>query len=48
MAKASGDETDIFSNDLIGLSLTRGISLSVLDNLKPIKNFLVNKMSFGK
>ena len=39
---------NIFSNDLIGLSLTRGISLSVLDNLKPIKNFLVNKMSFGK
>jgi 2-octaprenyl-6-methoxyphenol hydroxylase len=39
---------NIFSNDLIGLSLTRSISLSLLDNLKPIKNFLVNKMSFGK
>lgn len=38
----------IFSNDLFGLSLTRGISLSLLDNLKPIKNFLLNKMSFGK
>jgi 2-octaprenyl-6-methoxyphenol hydroxylase len=39
---------NIFSNDLVGLSLTRGISLSLLDNLKPIKNFLVDKMSFGK
>jgi 2-octaprenyl-6-methoxyphenol hydroxylase len=39
---------NIFSNDLVGLSLTRGISLSLLDNLKPIKNFLINKMSFGK
>jgi 2-octaprenyl-6-methoxyphenol hydroxylase len=39
---------NIFSNDLVGLSFTRGISLSLLDNLKPIKNFLVDKMSFGK
>ncbi|MEY4454038.1 MAG: Ubiquinone biosynthesis hydroxylase, UbiH/UbiF/VisC/COQ6 family, partial [Pseudomonadota bacterium] len=39
---------NIFSNDLVGLSLTRGISLSLLDNLKPFKNFLVDKMSFGK
>ncbi|MFM8233222.1 MAG: FAD-dependent monooxygenase [Candidatus Methylopumilus sp.] len=39
---------NIFSNDLVGLSLTRGISLSLLDNLKPAKNFLVDKMSFGK
>jgi 2-octaprenyl-6-methoxyphenol hydroxylase len=39
---------NIFSNDLVGLSLTRGISLSLLDNFKPIKNFLVNKMIFGK
>jgi 2-octaprenyl-6-methoxyphenol hydroxylase len=39
---------NIFSNDLVGLSLTRGIGLSLLDNLKPIKNFLVDKMSFGK
>jgi 2-octaprenyl-6-methoxyphenol hydroxylase len=38
----------IFSNDLVGLSLTRGVSLSLLDNLKPIKNFLVDKLSFGK
>ena len=39
---------NIFSNDLVVLSLTRGMSLSLLDNFKPIKNFLVNKMSFGK
>jgi 2-octaprenyl-6-methoxyphenol hydroxylase len=39
---------NIFSNDWVGLSLTRGIGLSLLDNLKPIKNFLVDKMSFGK
>jgi 2-octaprenyl-6-methoxyphenol hydroxylase len=39
---------NIFSNDLVGLSLTRGISLSLLDNFKPIKNFLIDKMSFGK
>jgi 2-octaprenyl-6-methoxyphenol hydroxylase len=39
---------NIFSNDLVFLSLTRGMSLSLLDNFKPIKNFLVNKMSFGK
>ena len=39
---------NIFSNDLAGLSLTRGIGLSLLDNFKPIKNFLVSKMSFGK
>jgi 2-octaprenyl-6-methoxyphenol hydroxylase len=39
---------NIFSNDLVGLSITRGFSLSLLDNFRPIKNFLVNKMSFGK
>jgi hypothetical protein len=39
---------NIFSNDLVGLSLTRGVGLSLLDNLMPIKNFLVDKMSFGK
>jgi len=38
----------IFSNDLVGLSITRGFSLSLLDNFKPIKKFLVNKMSFGR
>lgn len=39
---------NIFSNDLVGLSLTRGVGLSLLDNFKPIKNFFVTKMSFGK
>ncbi|MSQ80670.1 MAG: 2-octaprenyl-6-methoxyphenyl hydroxylase [Candidatus Methylopumilus sp.] len=39
---------NIFSNDLVGLSAVRGISLSLLDNFQPIKNFLVTKMSFGK
>ena len=39
---------NIFSNDLVVLSSIRGMSLSLLDNFKPIKNFLVNKMSFGK
>jgi 2-octaprenyl-6-methoxyphenol hydroxylase len=39
---------NIFSNDLVGLSITRGFSLSLLDNFRPIKKFLVNKMSFGK
>jgi 2-octaprenyl-6-methoxyphenol hydroxylase len=38
----------IFSNDLVGLSATRGFGLSLLDNFKPIKKFLVNKMSFGR
>ena len=39
---------NIFSNDLVGLSITRGFSLSLLDNFRPVKNFLVKKMSFGK
>ena len=39
---------NIFSNDLVGLSITRGFSLSILDNFRPVKKFLVNKMSFGK
>jgi len=39
---------NIFSNDLVGLSITRGFSLSLLDNFRPVKKFLVNKMSFGK
>ena len=39
---------NIFSNDLIGLSFGRSISLSLLDNFKPIKKFLVSRMSFGK
>ena len=39
---------NIFSNDLVGLSITRGFSLSLLDNFRPVKKFLVKKMSFGK
>ena len=39
---------NIFSNDLIGVSSLRGAGLGALEMLKPAKNFLVNKMSFGK
>jgi 2-octaprenyl-6-methoxyphenol hydroxylase len=37
-----------FSNDLIGLQAIRGAGLGALELLKPAKNFLVGKMSFGK
>ncbi len=39
---------NIFSNDLIGISALRGAGLGALELLKPAKNFLVGKMSFGK
>ncbi len=38
----------VFSNDLIGISSLRGAGLGILELLKPVKNFLVGKMSFGK
>ena len=39
---------NIFSNDTIGLSAIRGAGLGALELLKPVKNMLVSKMSFGK
>ena len=39
---------NVFSNDTIGLSSLRGASLGSLELLKPVKNMLVSKMSFGK
>ena len=38
----------IFSNDIIGVSALRAGALGLLDILKPVKNRLVRKMSFGK
>ncbi len=37
-----------FSNDVIGLSGLRSTGLGLLDVFQPAKNFLVNKMSYGK
>jgi 2-octaprenyl-6-methoxyphenol hydroxylase len=37
-----------FSNELIGLNALRAKGLSLLDMIKPIKHFVVNKMSYGK
>jgi 2-octaprenyl-6-methoxyphenol hydroxylase len=39
---------NLFSNDLVVLSALRGSSLGVFDVIKPIKKYLVGKMSFGK
>ena len=39
---------NLFSNDTVGLSALRGAGLGALELLKPVKNMLVNKMSFGK
>jgi 2-octaprenyl-6-methoxyphenol hydroxylase len=38
----------VFSNDVIGLSEMRSLGLGLLDMFKPVKNTLVNKMSYGK
>jgi 2-octaprenyl-6-methoxyphenol hydroxylase len=38
----------LFSNDVIGLSEMRSLGLGLLDMFKPVKNTLVNKMSYGK
>jgi 2-octaprenyl-6-methoxyphenol hydroxylase len=39
---------NIFSNDLIGLNTLRGKGLGLLDMIKPIKQLVVEKMSYGK
>ena len=38
---------NLFSNDIVGVSNLRGMSLGLLDLLKPVKSRLVRKMSFG-
>ena len=38
---------NLFSNDIVGVSALRGMSLGMLDLLKPVKSRLVRKMSFG-
>ena len=39
---------ELFSNDLIGVSGARGFGLGALSMLKPAREFLVGKMSYGK
>ena len=39
---------ELFSNDLIGVSGARGFGLGGLSMLKPAREFLVSKMSYGK
>jgi len=39
---------NIFSNDILGVSGLRSAGLGMLDVMKPIKQHLVSKMSFGK
>lgn len=39
---------NIFSNDILGVSVLRSAGLGVFDLVKPIKQHLVSKMSFGK
>ncbi|PKO47641.1 MAG: 2-octaprenyl-6-methoxyphenyl hydroxylase [Betaproteobacteria bacterium HGW-Betaproteobacteria-22] len=38
----------VFSNDIVGISSLRSAGLSIFDLVKPMKRYLVNKMSFGK
>jgi len=38
---------NIFSNDIVGVSELRSAGLGFLDVAKPVKRFLINKMSFG-
>ncbi|HSH73160.1 MAG TPA: FAD-dependent oxidoreductase [Methylophilaceae bacterium] len=38
---------NLFSNDIVGLSALRGMGLGMLDVIKPAKNHLISKMSFG-
>ncbi|PKO25103.1 MAG: 2-octaprenyl-6-methoxyphenyl hydroxylase [Betaproteobacteria bacterium HGW-Betaproteobacteria-8] len=38
---------NIFSNDIVGISELRSVGLGFLDVAKPVKRFLINKMSFG-
>lgn len=39
---------NVFSNDLVGAGSLRGVGLGLLDLIKPAKNLLVERMSFGK
>ena len=39
---------NIFSNDIVGVSALRSAGLGLFDVIKPIKQHLVRKMSFGK
>ncbi len=39
---------NIFSNDILGVSGLRSVGLGLLDVMKPIKQHLVRKMSFGQ
>lgn len=39
---------NLFSNDIVGISGLRGVGLGLLDVMKPMKQHLVSKMSFGK
>ena len=39
---------NVFSNDVIGLGVIRSAGLGLLELIKPAKNMLVGKMSFGK
>ncbi len=39
---------NVFSNDILGVSGLRATGLGLLDVIKPIKQHLVGKMSFGK
>ena len=38
----------LFSNDFIGVNKIRGMALSFLDLIPPIKKRFVKKMSYGK
>ncbi|MFZ3088444.1 MAG: FAD-dependent monooxygenase [Methylotenera sp.] len=39
---------NIFSNDILGVSALRSAGLGIFDLVKPVKQHLVSKMSFGK
>jgi 2-octaprenyl-6-methoxyphenol hydroxylase len=39
---------NMFNNDLVGLQAMRGAGLGLLEVIKPAKNLIVSKMSFGK
>jgi 2-octaprenyl-6-methoxyphenol hydroxylase len=39
---------NIFSNDILGVSALRSAGIGIFDLVKPVKRYLVNKMSFGK
>ena len=39
---------NIFSNDILGVSALRSAGIGIFDLVKPVKRFLVSKMSFGK